>query len=111
MDGFQESLCGCFSNIPICLIVTFVPFGSCAVQAIAHDHATKEGIMAPLIPIILTGCIGCCCLGFAMNRGKIRIKYNLNGATCDDICTHYCCSPCAVCQEYREVKKRMKHGG
>lgn len=42
---------------------------------------------------------------FAGNlRGEVRTKYNLPSEPCADCCVHLCCSPCAVCQEAREIK-------
>lgn len=108
MGDFQESLFACFSNCPICLIVSCVPCGCCIVQAIAYNKATKEGIGMPLLCQCACWSIGCWCIGMAINRGKIRTSFNINGGTLDDMCIHWCCSPCAVCQEYREVKKRSE---
>mmetsp|Transcript_40043 Transcript_40043/g.88929 ORF Transcript_40043/g.88929 Transcript_40043/m.88929 type:complete len:120 (-) Transcript_40043:218-577(-) len=51
-----------------------------------------------------------CC--FAANtRQKLRAKYALPEEPCSDCCVHCICSPCAVCQEAREIKFRAVAGG
>lgn len=36
-------------------------------------------------------------------RTKIRQKYGIDGNTCNDVCVHYWCNPCASCQETAEL--------
>ncbi|KAL4197359.1 hypothetical protein AMTRI_Chr04g187930 [Amborella trichopoda] len=35
---------------------------------------------------------------------KLRSQYNLEGSPCGDFLVHWCCEPCALCQEYRDLK-------
>ena len=37
-------------------------------------------------------------------RKQLREKYNIDGNIKGDICTHFFCSPCALCQETAELK-------
>ncbi|XP_043700219.1 protein PLANT CADMIUM RESISTANCE 2-like [Telopea speciosissima] len=39
-------------------------------------------------------------------RSRMRQQYNLKGSSCGDCCIHCCCEPCALRQEYRELKIR-----
>ncbi|KAK9828699.1 hypothetical protein WJX72_001590 [[Myrmecia] bisecta] len=39
-------------------------------------------------------------------RAALRNKYNLPQEPCDDCVVHCFCTPCAVCQEARELKRR-----
>uniref|UniRef100_A0A7N1A4I7 Uncharacterized protein n=1 Tax=Kalanchoe fedtschenkoi TaxID=63787 RepID=A0A7N1A4I7_KALFE len=39
-------------------------------------------------------------------REKLRRKYGLPAEPCADCCVHYWCEPCALCQEYAELKSR-----
>ena len=39
-------------------------------------------------------------------RSKLRAQYALPDAPCCDCCVHYCCGPCAIVQEYKELKAR-----
>lgn len=108
MADFEEGLCDCFANCPVCLVVTFVPCGICCVQAKAYDNATQQGMGFPFLCYCVAGLVNCCCIGMAVMRGKIRNRFNINGSIVHDICCHIWCSPCAVCQEYREVKRRLE---
>ena len=101
MSQFQEELCGCFSDIPVCLFAWCVPGGVCCMQASAVDKATQQGAVVPYLLI--------CCLnsiGAAINRGKIRQVYGIQGSCINDCCIWMWCAPCAACQEYRETKRR-----
>lgn len=101
MANWNESLCGCFSSLGFCLLVTFMPCFYPVYQGYIVNKATKEpwwkACCCPLC---------CCCIGGAVNRGKIRDRYLINGHFCSDCLAHYCCWPCAICQEYREVTSR-----
>ncbi|GLI66863.1 hypothetical protein VaNZ11_010850 [Volvox africanus] len=60
------------------------------------------------------GCCGACCLYFwcpclacyfaSDLRRSIRDKYNLLPEPCNDFTVHCFCSPCALCQESREMR-------
>ncbi|KAK9058405.1 hypothetical protein SSX86_023247 [Deinandra increscens subsp. villosa] len=41
-----------------------------------------------------------------MFRERLRAKYGLPSEPCNDCCVHFCCDPCALCQEYAELKHR-----
>ena len=96
---FQEALFGCFSDIFSCAVVGCVPFGCSIIQSIAVVRATGESCIIPYCLPVLLGCIGT-----AINRGDIREHLNISGNFCTDFSISCCCLPCAVCQEYREVK-------
>uniref|UniRef100_A0A7N0UAR5 Uncharacterized protein n=1 Tax=Kalanchoe fedtschenkoi TaxID=63787 RepID=A0A7N0UAR5_KALFE len=49
---------------------------------------------------------GCGCLFSCIYRSKMRRQYMLQDNACGDLCTHFCCESCALCQEYRELKHR-----
>ncbi|KAL8249827.1 hypothetical protein R6Q59_006695 [Mikania micrantha] len=36
----------------------------------------------------------------------MRQQYILPEKPCNDCLVHFCCEPCAICQEYRELKYR-----
>lgn len=42
----------------------------------------------------------------ANNIHRLREKYNLEEAPCSDCCVHCLASPCALCQEAREISRR-----
>ncbi|PKU85057.1 Protein PLANT CADMIUM RESISTANCE 3 [Dendrobium catenatum] len=36
----------------------------------------------------------------------MRSQYSLKKSPCNDCLLHFCCEHCALCQEYRELKRR-----
>lgn len=38
------------------------------------------------------------------SRGETRNRYNIRGGTCGDCCSAWCCAPCALTQEHREIE-------
>ncbi|KAG1358731.1 Cell number regulator 2 [Cocos nucifera] len=48
----------------------------------------------------------CSCLYSCFYRTKLRAQYSLRGSPCTDCLVHCFCEPCALCQEYRELKRR-----
>lgn len=103
MTKFEEELCGCFSDFPVCLFGWCVPGGFMCLQAAAVDKATGTGAVVPYLLVCFLVCIG-----GAINRGKIRDHFGIEGGFVGDCFTWWCCGACAGCQEYREVKRR-KH--
>ena len=95
---WEESLFSCFANIPICLIVSILPAGTCIVQAAAVNKATHDGMA---VPCILIYCL--LQIGGAINRETIRKTLDLDGSLATNIAIWCCCPSCAACQEYREV--------
>jgi Cys-rich protein (TIGR01571 family) len=54
----------------------------------------------------LLGCAGFSCVYSYGFRSGLRTLFNLPEEPCNDFCVHYCCTICAICQEYRELKNR-----
>jgi len=96
-------LCGCLQDCCIVLAVVCLPCGFCVVQGKAVSSATSENCCVPCCcPIVL------CCVGAAINRGRIRDSFLIEGSLLEDLCVHIFCSPCGVCQEYLEAKARAR---
>jgi Cys-rich protein (TIGR01571 family) len=102
MANFNEELFGCFSDVKSLLWAWCVPGGACCMQALAVDKATGAGAV---VPYFLVACLAC--VGGAINRGKIRERFGIGGDFINDLLIWWCCGPCAACQEYREVQKRV----
>ncbi|KAF3792561.1 hypothetical protein EJ110_NYTH08471 [Nymphaea thermarum] len=49
---------------------------------------------------------GCACLYSAFFRAKLRSQYRLPESPAPDWAVHLLCEPCALAQEYRELKRR-----
>lgn len=60
--------------------------------------------MMDLVVMELGVCFGAVFAGSF--RSEVRNKYNLSEEPCSDCLVHFFCSPCAVCQEARELKVR-----
>ncbi|XP_057845075.1 cell number regulator 1-like [Cryptomeria japonica] len=78
---------------------------SCVVSGGIHGVLCLTGYALAGVygPICLTGlgwCYSC------MYRTKMRAKYNLAETPCGDCLLHCLCEPCALCQEYKELKYR-----
>lgn len=69
---------------------------------ILNEACGTSGALYALI-MSLTGCqwIYSC-----MYRSKLRAEYNLPESPCCDCCIHFCCEPCALCQQHRELTNR-----
>ncbi|GIL69437.1 hypothetical protein Vretimale_13539 [Volvox reticuliferus] len=48
-------------------------------------------------------CTGCACILHLMARGYLRNKYGIPGNGFSDFMITWCCTPCALCQEQREL--------
>ncbi|KAI4969338.1 hypothetical protein ZWY2020_000252 [Hordeum vulgare] len=54
-----------------------------------------------------TGLFGCCDdVSSCCRNLMMREQYGLKEKPCADCCVHFFCDPCAICQEYRELKSR-----
>mmetsp|Transcript_4155 Transcript_4155/g.3520 ORF Transcript_4155/g.3520 Transcript_4155/m.3520 type:complete len:137 (+) Transcript_4155:125-535(+) len=101
---WQESLCGCFSDIGSCCISCCFP---CFQYGENKSRVDGGGSFGPCCMYLLTSFIGVhTCLG-CMTRGRIREKYGIPGSAPVDCLCHCCCPCCALAQEAREIKKRQ----
>ena len=100
--SFEQSLLGCFNDCMSCVIVAFVPCGMACVQGSAVALANQTSCTVPCCLQLYL-----CCIGGAINRGKIREAFNIDGGCFADFCIHFFCGPCGVCQEYRETKLKL----
>ncbi|KAK5842441.1 hypothetical protein PVK06_004797 [Gossypium arboreum] len=91
---WSAGFCDCCSDLKTCCISYWCPcitFGQIA--EIVDKGSTSCGASGALYTLIMfvTGC------------GK---QYNLKGGNCGDCMRHFCCEPCALTQEYRELQNR-----
>ena len=78
MSHFDEELCGCRSDIQSCLI-GMIPGGEFCLQAAAINKIFKDGWAVPyLLDCFLL------CIGGALNRGKIRNRFGIEGSFTKD---------------------------
>jgi Cys-rich protein (TIGR01571 family) len=100
---FSVELFGCFDDIDeTCLLGSFFPcylFGENAEQI---DGSNKWAMCCGYA--LLSNCYLICLL-HKPEREKLRAVYNLEEKP-NDILTTCCCSPCANCQEAKEMRVR-----
>ncbi|KAK7106187.1 placenta-specific gene 8 protein-like [Littorina saxatilis] len=94
--AWTQSLCGCFDDCEICVCVTFC--GPCAACQLAQ-HMGEFVCLACCVPNWMTAA-----------RTKVRMQRKIQGSICDDCCVTTCCSFCAMCQLWREVKVARLNG-
>ncbi|XP_068467577.1 protein PLANT CADMIUM RESISTANCE 10 isoform X2 [Phaseolus vulgaris] len=104
--GCIGCLCPCFlfgKNAEFLGSGTFL--GSCVTHFILWSVVnTACCLLTDGLFLGLPGClVSCYACGY---RKALRSKYNLPEAPCGDFVTHFCCHPCAICQEYREICER-----
>ncbi|GBG77130.1 hypothetical protein CBR_g23456 [Chara braunii] len=110
---WTHGLCDCHTDIPLSLLTCFFPcltFGhnASAINDGAGGCATQSAIWCLLESFTALGFLYSC--GY---RTKLRNKYNLPEEPMPDILVHCCCLPCALCQEYKEIRYRatVRDGG
>ncbi|KAJ4794194.1 Protein PLANT CADMIUM RESISTANCE 2 [Rhynchospora pubera] len=103
---WSTGLCHCFDDPRNCCVTCWCPcvtFGQIA--EIVDRGSSACGTNGALYMLIM--CVtGCACLFSCFYRAKMRSQYSLKEAPCGDCCIHCFCEPCALCQEYRELKRR-----
>ncbi|GJT04589.1 plant cadmium resistance 2-like protein [Tanacetum coccineum] len=80
--SWSSGLCDCCVDIP----------NSCGVHGAVYA--------------LINAFTGCGCLYSCTNRTKMRRQFGLPEAPTNDCCVHFCCGPCSLCQEYRELQHR-----
>ncbi|XP_050277972.1 protein PLANT CADMIUM RESISTANCE 3-like [Quercus robur] len=103
---WSTGLCDCCEDVPNCCITWLCPcitFGRIAeIVDGGSSSCAASGAVYTLISILT----GCGCLYSCFYRSKLRQQYRLGEKPCGDCLVHWCCEPCALCQEYRELKSR-----
>ncbi|CAM0877649.1 unnamed protein product [Alopecurus aequalis] len=109
--GWSSGLFDCFDDCGLCCLTCWCPcitFGK--VAEIVDRGSTSCGTSGALYALLagLAGLTGCWCqwVYSCTYRAKMRAQYALPDAPCCDCCVHFCCEPCALCQEYKELKAR-----
>ncbi|KAI4339443.1 hypothetical protein MLD38_024388 [Melastoma candidum] len=103
---WSTSLCDCCEDLDSCCLTCWCPciaFGRIA--EMVDRGSTSCGVSGAVYGLIL--CMsGCGCLYSCFYRTKLRGQYFLKKSPCGDCCVHCCCEGCALCQEYRQLKKQ-----
>ena len=99
---FQFGLCDCCLDKSLCLHGCLCP---CHLFGKNVEHFANESCCGSCCCYV----IGCGLCHHAPYRRKLRLKYNLKEAPCDDCLVVLCCSCCALCQEHKEIMYQMQH--
>ncbi|GMH33219.1 hypothetical protein BSKO_01053 [Bryopsis sp. KO-2023] len=116
---WSTGLFGCLDDAGLCvwgLFCTACLFGE-NVSSLTQVQSQQDLINKVPPPVASGCCCPCllyslttvycwCCVG-GLNRRDLREKYGLRHEPCGDCTVHMFCSPCAVCQEARELKVRL----
>ncbi|KAH7388135.1 hypothetical protein KP509_16G059600 [Ceratopteris richardii] len=109
---WHTGLCGCCTDPGICLLGCCCPcilFGRIASEL---DDGATSCVVAALIWYILQQFTagGCGWIYSFLYRDKLRARYGIPRHPGCDCVIHFCCWPCAFCQEYRELRIRRSAG-
>ncbi|CAF3560568.1 unnamed protein product [Rotaria socialis] len=102
-NDWNESLCGCFSDLKICCC------GWCCLPCLFGDNAEKidgSSCVGMCLAYWLLAHCDLCWVPHLMKRKKLREKFHFKEDTAVDCLVTAFCAPCAVCQEARELKLR-----
>ncbi|KAL3501924.1 hypothetical protein ACH5RR_036373 [Cinchona calisaya] len=105
-NNWSTGLCDCFSDCRSCCLTCFCPCVTFGRNAEIADRGQSSCCMCGCLFCLLNAYLhgGLSWLIGMGYRTKIRRQYGISGDGCADCLTHFCCQPCALCQEYRELQ-------
>eukprot|EP00667_Euglena_gracilis_P018210 EG_transcript_19304 len=107
MADWNASLCGCLSDLPLCLMTCFLP---CIPSG--HTVAWVRGKPAHSMLYIVVACVvswlgTLCCMGCYTRRKvghlQLRQKYGIGGSSLVDCLLSFFCLCCVVEQNARQI--------
>jgi len=109
-NGFFD----CFADAGTCLIAWCFPCVIYSKNLKRLEHLNQKGYPDPengggviTGDCVTHGCLTFCGCGFVMQMGtrrNVRSRYNIKGGSGSDCCTAFCCTPCELTQESREIE-------
>ncbi|KAL3716255.1 hypothetical protein ACJRO7_007938 [Eucalyptus globulus] len=103
---WTTSLCDCFGDIPSCFITSVSPCITFGQNAEIIDRGNITCMRAAALCCLVCNLCICSFCYTCTYRTKLRGLYSICGNQCRDCFAHLLCQPCALCQEYRELKNR-----
>ncbi|KAM3279704.1 hypothetical protein ACQJBY_046837 [Aegilops geniculata] len=104
--AWSSGLFDCFDDCGLCCLTCWCPcitFGK--VAEIVDRGSTSCGTSGALYAL-LGSLTGCHWIYSCTYRSKMRAQYALPDEPCCDCCVHFCCEPCGLIQQYKELKAR-----
>ncbi|CAI0400930.1 unnamed protein product [Linum tenue] len=102
---WTTGLFGCCEDPGSCVKTSCCPCITFGQNAVILDRNDTTCFPSGLLFCLLAQ-IGVACLYSYPYRHRLREQYGLPEQPCGDCILHWCCGPCAVCQEYRELNNR-----
>ncbi|TFK71587.1 PLAC8-domain-containing protein [Pluteus cervinus] len=116
-DGreWSEGVCGCCAEPGLCLKATCCTCVVYAQNKQRYEYLQHNGTYDPehgggccsgscWLHCLLQSCAGFGWILEIPNRSNIRSRYGIKGGCLGDCCTIWCCNPCALTQESRELE-------
>ncbi|CAI9278478.1 unnamed protein product [Lactuca saligna] len=103
---WSTGLFECDSDVSNCCITCWCPCIPLGQIAEITDKGSTSCVVHGTLYTILLVLTGCQWIYSCMYLSKMRQQYLLPEEPCNDCLVHFCCEPCAMCQEYRELKYR-----
>eukprot|EP00850_Spirogloea_muscicola_P005073 SM000022S07287 [mRNA] locus=s22:943323:944150:- [translate_table: standard] len=103
---WTTGLLACCDDVPVCCLTYWAPCITFGLAADAIDGGRTTWPTAAALWYLLGALTQCACIYSCTYRTRLRHKFGLPEQPCGDACVHWLCMPCALCQEYRELKYR-----
>ncbi|XP_009403093.2 cell number regulator 1 [Musa acuminata AAA Group] len=102
---WSTGLCHCMDDPGNCLVTCLCPCITFGQIADIVDEGTCSCVASGTVYGLL--CLtGMACLYSCFYRSRMRGQHDLEEGPVPDCLIHCCCEPCALCQEYRELRNR-----
>ncbi|BAF14911.1 Os04g0461600, partial [Oryza sativa Japonica Group] len=104
--SWSSGLCDCYDDVGGCCLTFFCPCVAFGRIAEIVDQGATSCCARGTLYMLLAMATGFACAYSCCYRSRLHQQYGLQEKPCGDCCVHWCCGPCALCQEYRELKSR-----
>ncbi|KAI5581750.1 hypothetical protein POPTR_007G042800v4 [Populus trichocarpa] len=103
---WSTGLCHCCDDPANCLVTCMCPCVTFEQIAEVVNKGSISYAASGAVYGLLLGFTGLSCLYSCFYRSRLRGQYDLEEAPCVDCLVHFFYEPCALCQEYRELRNR-----
>ncbi|KQK16790.1 cell number regulator 2 [Brachypodium distachyon] len=105
---WSTGICDCLDDRQNCVYTCFCPCFTYGMVAEIVDRGATSGSASAVLYGFVASVTGCLMhwMYSCFNRNKMRAQYGLHGNPLLDGLAHCAMEPCALCQEYRELKNR-----